>query len=266
MENLQALEAFYTEESPEGLRLAKTSAQRLEFEVAEDTLRCFLPPACTLLDSCAGTGVYAFHLAGLGHRVTAGDFVACNVAAMEAENQKQPRLMGISQMDARNLSRFADESFDAVLCMGALYHLHEEADRAKVLAECRRVLRPGGLLFASYMNRFAVIQNNARGALENLDEIMQYLHSGIEGVFYASTPEAFTGFMEAGGFAQRRHLSMDGIANFLYATTGLIDEDGLNRWKSYHKATCEVPSLLGAGYHNLFVGQKTDAGPMGKHP
>ena len=49
--------------------------------------------------------------------------------------------------DARSL-RQAEASVDAVLLLGPLYHLTEPVDRARALAEARRVLRPGGVLLA----------------------------------------------------------------------------------------------------------------------
>jgi len=56
------------------------------------------------------------------------------------------------QVDARDLSAFADESFDFVLfsyngldCVG-------HADRLQVLAEVHRVVRPGGVFMFSSHN------------------------------------------------------------------------------------------------------------------
>ena len=44
---------------------------------------------------------------------------------------------------------------DAVLFFGPLYHLTERDDRLQALAEVRRVLRPGGGLFAYAISRYA---------------------------------------------------------------------------------------------------------------
>jgi SAM-dependent methyltransferase len=48
-------------------------------------------------------------------------------------------------------------SFDVVLVMGPLYHLLEAGDRLQALHEARRVLRPGGLLVATAISRFAAL-------------------------------------------------------------------------------------------------------------
>ena len=50
-------------------------------------------------------------------------------------------------VDAREQLPFDDESFDAVICIDSINHLY---DRAGILADWRRVLRPGGrLLFTN---------------------------------------------------------------------------------------------------------------------
>ena len=58
--------------------------------------------------------------------------------------------------DARDLHH-PDETYDVLLLMGPLYHLVHPAGRAGPLAEARRVLRPGGLLVASAISRFAAL-------------------------------------------------------------------------------------------------------------
>jgi SAM-dependent methyltransferase len=50
--------------------------------------------------------------------------------------------------DARDLD-LDDASVDAVLLLGPLYHLRRRADRIRALTEARRVVRPGGPVFAA---------------------------------------------------------------------------------------------------------------------
>jgi SAM-dependent methyltransferase len=65
-------------------------------------------------------------------------------------------------LDARDLSVFDDASFDAVLCMGAMYHLKDRNERRKVVSECLRVLKADGLLFSAYINRTSSLSDRIK--------------------------------------------------------------------------------------------------------
>jgi SAM-dependent methyltransferase len=58
----------------------------------------------------------------------------------------------------------AAASSDAVLLLGPLYHLPDPADRATVLAEARRVLRPGGVAVVAAMSRWGRVFVRAAAA------------------------------------------------------------------------------------------------------
>jgi SAM-dependent methyltransferase len=58
------------------------------------------------------------------------------------------------------LSR-TDETFDAVLLMGPLYHLLTIRERLQAVMESERVLKPGGLIFAAFITRFALFRDAA---------------------------------------------------------------------------------------------------------
>ena len=54
--------------------------------------------------------------------------------------------------------------------MGPLYHLIEREDRLAALREARRVLRPGGLVAAVWVSRYASTRDGMfRGLLEDPD-------------------------------------------------------------------------------------------------
>jgi SAM-dependent methyltransferase len=255
MANYRELEQFYRD-SPEELRLQKDGAQYLEYLTAMRYLTRYLPAGCSVLDHCAGTGAYSFALAERGFRVTAGDIVGQNVDFIRERQKKSPVLEDVFQGDALDLSRFPDNSFDAALLMGALYHLKEAGERRRAVGEGMRVLRAGGVLACTYMNRYGVILCDSEGALENLGDILRFAGSGEEGVFYASTPEEMAGLAGSRGLEILCHVALDGMANFLHRTAGLLNGEGFLRWQEYHAATCEVPSLLGASYHNMMICRK----------
>jgi SAM-dependent methyltransferase len=71
-----------------------------------------------------------------------------------ASGRDGPPLASIGLGDARQIEH-PNSSLDGVLLLGPLYHLTDRSDRILALREARRVLRPGGVLLAAAINRFA---------------------------------------------------------------------------------------------------------------
>jgi ubiquinone/menaquinone biosynthesis C-methylase UbiE len=127
-----------------------------------------LPPSSSTLDIGGAAGVYALWLARQGHEVHLVDPVPHHVeqARQASEAQATYPLASCTIGDARNVE-YADRSADAVLLLGPLYHLTERAERLKALREAHRVLRPGGLVFAVTISRFAsLLSGMTYGLLE----------------------------------------------------------------------------------------------------
>jgi ubiquinone/menaquinone biosynthesis C-methylase UbiE len=112
------------------------------------------PPA-TVLDVGGAAGAYALWLADAGYTVHLVDAAPRLVAEAERRSAGRSRPLASCRVgDARALD-FPDEGADIVLLLGPLYHLAEAADRARALAEARRVLKAGGQLFAAAISRWA---------------------------------------------------------------------------------------------------------------
>jgi ubiquinone/menaquinone biosynthesis C-methylase UbiE len=150
-----AIESHY-DTGYERSRLFREGRASLEYVRSLELLERLLPqPPARLLDVGGGPGTYASPLAGLGYQVHLVDPVALHVEqALEAAGSDPAAGFTAARGDARNLSE-PDESQDAVLLFGPLYHLTEAAERLQALGETRRVLRPGGRLVAMAVCRFA---------------------------------------------------------------------------------------------------------------
>jgi SAM-dependent methyltransferase len=129
---------------------------RTEFAVTQRALQEYLPPSpARILDCGGGPGRYAVELARQGYQVVLFDLSAGNLALAQEKATEAGVALICVQGDALDLGRFDAGEFDAVLLMGPLYHLLEEAERRQALAEARRVLKPGGPLFAAFITRYA---------------------------------------------------------------------------------------------------------------
>ena len=137
----------------------------LELARTQSLLERYLPPPpAVIADVGGGPGRYAVWLAARGYQVHLVDPVPLHVEQARASSLEQPDapLASATVGDARAL-RMDDASADAVLLLGPLYHLPERADRLKALIEARRVCRPGGVVIAAAISRFASTLDGMRG-------------------------------------------------------------------------------------------------------
>ncbi len=168
--NILSPEALrYYERDEEQHRLLSGEGQ-LELVRTQELLRRYLPLApAVILDVGGGPGVYAFWLARLGYEVHLIDAAPNHIEQARQAAQAQPEhpVASLSVGDARKLER-PDASVDAVLLLGPLYHLTERNDRVTALRETRRVLKPGGVVFAVGISRFAsLLDGLASGYLDD---------------------------------------------------------------------------------------------------
>jgi SAM-dependent methyltransferase len=139
---------------PEQQRLGPLSLERVR---TWELLGRHLPSVpSVVLDIGGAAGVYALPLAGQGYQVHLVDPLARHVQQALRASAEQPAapLASATVGDARRLD-WPDASADAVLLLGPLYHLTDRTERIRALTEVRRVLRPGGVLAAAAISRFA---------------------------------------------------------------------------------------------------------------
>jgi SAM-dependent methyltransferase len=164
----EEIAAFYAH----GLELDRlgTGPGALELARTQVLLERWLPPPpAVVADVGGGPGRYAIWLEQRGYDVHLVDPVPLHIEQARAAAAARPgiTLASAEVGDARTL-HLADASADAVLLMGPLYHLPERAERLRALAEARRVCRPGGLVIAAAISRFASTLDGLRsGYLED---------------------------------------------------------------------------------------------------
>src|SRR4051812_16265694 len=133
------------------------SSGQLERERTRELLTRFLPAApAIVLDVGGGPGAHACWLAKQGYIVHLNDIVPSHVEKAIAASALQPDapLATASIGDARSL-QWKTDAVDAILLLGPLYHLTARQDRVTALSEAHRVLKPGGVLLAVGISRFA---------------------------------------------------------------------------------------------------------------
>jgi ubiquinone/menaquinone biosynthesis C-methylase UbiE len=157
---------FYAR-APEEDRLAH-GASLLEAARTRELIEQFAPPPPgVVLDVGGAAGAYSFWLAERGYTVHLVDASPRLIAEARRRGGDRPVLASSNVGDARALE-FPDGAANIVLLLGPLYHLTEAEDRARALSEARRVLAPGGWLFAAVISRFAsALDGLARDLLQD---------------------------------------------------------------------------------------------------
>lgn len=152
---LDAAIAEYYRQTPEDGRLEQGPFLLEGLRTRELIQRFAPPPPATVLDIGGGSGAYALWLAASGYLVHLLDPLQRHVAEAERRSAEASHPLNSCRVgDARSLP-YADQCAEIVLLLGPLYHLTEAHERARALQEAKRVLKPGGWLFASAISRWA---------------------------------------------------------------------------------------------------------------
>jgi ubiquinone/menaquinone biosynthesis C-methylase UbiE len=134
----------------------------VEFAITARYLQQWIAPGSEVGDIGSGFGHYAELLARRECKVHLVDVTA---RLLDAATQRLemaslgPRIASKTLASATDLSFIADASLDAVLVLGPLYNLPDLEDRQAVAREARRVLKPGGVVFAAGINRLAYLHD-----------------------------------------------------------------------------------------------------------
>lgn len=179
--------------------------------------RLGLPAGARLLDLCCGTGDLALAFAATGVRVVGADFAGPMLPLARAKAQRAGLEARWLRGDALRLP-FAAGSFDAV---AVAFGVRNFEDPQAGLAECARVLRPGGRLavleffpmprgawsglFRCYFRR--VLPRLARLTRAGRSGAYDYLPQSVEEFVPV---ERFCDWMSSAGFAQLHQESFTG--------------------------------------------------------
>lgn len=260
-----SVENYYNEHAND--EWERLDRHRTEFGVTLKAFEEFLPsPPLDILDIGGGPGRYALALSAQGHNVSLLDLSQANLAlARQKSVELDVPLADIRQADALTLEGIADASYDAALLMGPLYHLVSEADRANAVRQVMRVLKPGGLIFAAFITRYAPFRDYAANdPLAVYREKDQWGQMWLDGInfgngftdAYFSMPAEVIPLMQSQGVSTIQVLGVEGI------TAG--HEDAINQlqgeewefWLEWNYRFAKDTALYAAANHLLYIGTK----------
>lgn len=246
---------------------------QLEQERTRELVLRHLPTApATIIDAGGGAGVYACWLASRGYQVHLIDPVPKHVDQARAASAQQPThpLASAEVGDARSL-RFAENSADAVLLLGPLYHLVEREDRLACLREARRAVRPGGFVWGAGISHFAsLLDSLAHGFFDDPEfapivavdlETGQHRNPTSNPAYftdaYLHRPGELSREFLAAGFQVEEVVAIEGPGWLAHDFERLWnDPQQRERILAVVRKVEREPSILGATSHFMVIGRK----------
>lgn len=145
-----------------------------------------------ILDIGCGGGLLSEPMARLGAHVVGADAAARNIPVARLHAETQGLVIDYRHTTAEAMAA-AGEAFDIVLCMEVVEHV---VDPAGFLSVCRALLKPGGLMVTSTINRNA---KSFLAAIIGAEWVMRWLPKGTHDWARFITPDELAGLIGSAG-------------------------------------------------------------------
>ncbi|HZW49820.1 MAG TPA: class I SAM-dependent methyltransferase [Bacillota bacterium] len=238
-----------------------------EFALTIRMLDEYIKPGESVLDIGGGPGRYALYYAKKGCQVTLVDLSAENVKfALQLSSAQSLDLTALAG-DARYVDRLVQGSYDHVLLMGPLYHLMQEEDRIKAVQAALQCLKPGGILYVSFIHLYSGIVDFLKFTPESITkpEETYYLDCVRQNVAYtgnAFTESYFCTIAEVGPFMAQfpleklRFFTQEGILAANELTLKDQPDEVVRKWLELSHQLCEREEFMGMAEHLMYIGKK----------
>jgi len=143
-------------------RLKRDAYHQIEFTITMHFIHKYLPKGGVVLDAGGGPGRYTIELVRKGYDVILVDLVSEMLKTAETQIKRagvKRRVRQLIEGSVDDVSAFADETFDAVLCLGGpLNHVLDARRREQAVTELVRVVKPNAPVIASVISRIGLLR------------------------------------------------------------------------------------------------------------
>ena len=257
-------------------RLTESPLREAEFQLIIDLFDEYIPNGATIIDIGSGPGRYAEYLLKRECKVGVVDLSAKSLKAFSDRmigSCFEQNILYNQVSCATQLNWINDNSADAILLMGPLYHLIDENHRKKALNHCKRILKPGGYLFSVFLSPFPLMiktsdTNKSSYLYVNKDlykhiqtDITTHTHfQGFDVPQYRCWPKDAEKLFFAHGFETTRVRNIEGIASF-FDNTKISSYSASNKKQMLYnqlKATSEEKKLSGITHQFILVAKLSE--------
>ena len=261
MEVLELLSNYYGGYDEEGRLLSKHG--QVEYLTTMRYIEKYLNPGMRILEIGAATGRYSHALARMGYEVDAVELVQHNIDIFKEKTLPGERVT-IRQGNAKDLSFFADDSYDITLLLGPMYHLFTIDEQKQALSEALRVTKKDGILFAAYCGNDATMVQYCfgRGMLKEekyqklVDPVTFKASSDPAELFELYRREDIDALMDGFHSTRIHYVGTDMATNYMRSVIDEMDDDFFGLYLKYHFSICERSDMVGVSHHILDIHRK----------
>jgi len=156
--------------------------------------------------------------------------------------------------------------YDAVLCMGPMYHLLDEDERKEAVKHCVSLLKPGGVLIVSFISAYAPIVDCIKAypheIKERKDRFLQYLSDGRhkeESGFtdaYFHNPENIETMFSEFGLKTIRIMAAEGLGAMCEDSLMQLSEEDFQEWVDLFYEISDRKVIWGCCEHYCILERK----------
>jgi ubiquinone/menaquinone biosynthesis C-methylase UbiE len=275
----QRVRRYYSDmRREEWRRLARNPYHQLEFDTTMHFFKEYSPRKGLVLDAGGGPGRYTLELARLGYDVVLLDLTPelLDIARDQIRKARvAERVKQVLQGSIDDLSMFDDNTFDAVICLGALSHVVDEKDREKAIDELVRVAKKNAPIFVSVIGRLAILvcglvhwpeDMEIDGLYRKLYDTGDYCGGpGLHARGRSFAPchlylrEELESSFKKRGLKVLNMVGLQGLATRHEKETNRLFKKYPKGWKSWqelHLVTCTHPSMVDTSQHFMIICRK----------
>ena len=180
------------------------------------------------------------------------------------QNTREGENVTIRQGNAKELSMFADDTYDITLLLGPMYHLYTVEEQKQALREAIRVTRKGGVIFTAYCGNDATMVQYCFGRgmlkLEKYQKLVDMetfkASSDPAELFELYRREDIDALMADLAVTRLHYVGTDMATNYMRSAIDEMDDDFFALYLRYHFTICELADMVGTSHHILDVFRK----------
>ena len=240
---------------------------RPEFLLTCRYIKRHVKPGDKVLDIGGGPGRYSLWLAEMGCDVTLLDLSPENIRYAKVKAAESGLSLTALDGDARRVDSLVNGPFDHILLMGPLYHLLKEDERIQTINASLRLLRPGGILFASFINVFAgviyamkfapetILDQSDAGFYQTILADTNYAGPAFTQAFFIKQNEVLP-FMKQFPLEKLHFFGQEGITSPCENNIMSQPPEVVGAWLDLSEQLAEREELLSWSEHLMYVGRK----------